>query len=402
MLQSASASRKRFATILAFICIPLSGFITDIYLPSFPAMAKDLGVSADKIQLTLTCFFMSYGISQMFVGSLLDSLGRHRPAVIALGVLVLSSLLIGITHSVALICFLRVVQGIATAFVIVGKRAFFVDLYEGEERKHYLSYLTIIWSLGPIVAPFLGGFLQQYLNWQANFYFLAGYAFIMFVMELCFSGETLVHKKPLELNKIRDNYAHMLSNSTFLLGIVILGLSYSVVMVFNIAGPFVIEKSFHFNSVVIGYCTLILGFSWMIGGIVNKRLLHLDFNRKLVIAGFTQLILTVMLLLTGFVMHQLWWFVLFAFMIHICSGFLFTNLFTHSMLVFPQNAGLASGLMGGMVYVVTSFSSYVLSQTGRMTTAPDMSLRYVIMSAILTCAVIAVVRMRVARTAVIA
>ena len=71
MLQSASAARKRFATVLAFICIPLSGFITDIYLPSFPAMAKDLGVSADKIQLTLTCFFMSYGFSQMFVGSLL-------------------------------------------------------------------------------------------------------------------------------------------------------------------------------------------------------------------------------------------------------------------------------------------------------------------------------------------
>lgn len=402
MLQSASAARKRFATILAFVCIPLSGFITDIYLPSFPAMAKDLGVSADKIQLTLTCFFMSYGFSQMFVGSLLDSLGRYRPALVSLGVLIVSSLLIGVTHNIALICFLRIVQGTATAFVIVGKRAFFVDLYEGEERKHYLSYLTITWSLGPIVAPFLGGFLQQLFNWQSNFYFIAIYACIVFFLELFFSGETLVHKKPLELEKIRDNYAHMLSNSTFLLGIVILGLSYSVVMVFNIAGPFVIENHFHFNSVVIGYCTLILGFSWMIGGIVSKRLVNAAFNRKLMVTGFTQLFLTVMLFATGMVMHELWWFVLFAFFIHICSGFLFTNLFTHSMLVFPQNAGLASGLMGGMVYVVTSLSSYILSQTGKMATGQDMSIRYVVMSAILTCAVLAVVKMRTAKTAVMA
>lgn len=387
MLQSASERRKRLATILAFISIPLSGFVTDIYLPSFPAMATSLGVAEKNIQLTLTCFFMSYGISQLFVGSLLDSIGRFKPAMYALVALVLSSVAIGLTKNIQLICLLRVLQGIAVAFVVVAKRAFFVDLYSGDKLKHYLSYFTITWSLGPIVAPFLGGYLQKLFNWQSNFYFLAVYAVLMLAAELLVSGETLAERKPFQLKRIKDNYAMMLDNRVFVLGIFTLGLAYSVVMVFNIAGPFVIENSFHYNSIVIGYCTLVLGFSWMIGGIIAKRLTALDFNRKVTGAATIQLCLIAVLLLVGLQCHQLWCFMVFAFVIHICSGFLYTLHFTSTMLCFPQHAGMTSGLMGGLVYLITSLSSFVLSISGKIATQQDIVTRYLVISVLLVVVV---------------
>jgi MFS family permease len=383
MLQSASERRKRLATILAFISIPLSGFVTDIYLPSFPAMATSLGVAEKNIQLTLTCFFMSYGISQLFVGSVLDSTGRFKPAMYALVALVLSSVAIGLTKNIQLICLLRVLQGIAVAFVVVAKRAFFVDLYSGDRLKHYLSYFTITWSLGPIVAPFLGGYLQKLFNWQSNFYFLAVYAVLMLAAELLVSGETLAERKPFQLKRIKDNYAMMLDNRVFVLGIFTLGLAYSVVMVFNIAGPFVIENSFHYNSIVIGYCTLVLGFSWMIGGIIAKRLTALDFNRKVTGAATIQLCLIAVLLLVGLQCHQLWCFMVFAFVIHICSGFLYTLHFTSTMLCFPQHAGMTSGLMGGLVYLITSLSSFVLSISGKIATQQGIVTRYLVISVLL-------------------
>lgn len=394
MLRSASDRRKRIATILAFISIPLSGFVTDIYLPSFPAMANSLGVAEHNIQLTLTCFFLSYGISQLFVGSLLDSIGRFKPAMYGLGVLIISSLLIGVTKNIQLICFLRIIQGIAVSFVVVSKRAFFVDLYSGDKLKHYLSFFTIIWSCGPIVAPFLGGYLQKFFNWQANFYFLAGYAFLMLVFELIFSGETIAARKPVDLTRIKENYGMMLGNTKFLMGIITLGMSYSVVMVFNIAGPFVIENSFHFSAVVIGYCTLILGFSWMVGGIIGKRLIALDFNRKASVAVVVQLVLISVLFMIGYGYQQLWCLMLFAFFIHICSGFLYNLFFTQGMLYFPQHAGMASGLLGGLVYVITSLSSFTLSRTGKIATQQDMVLRYLVMSAILAAVIWFCVRVR--------
>lgn len=387
MLQSASEKRKRIATTLAFISIPLSGFVTDIYLPSFPSMAKGLQVEESSIQLTLTCFFISYGISQLLVGSLLDSIGRFKPAMYALVAVIITSMLIGFTSNIQLICLLRVIQGIAVSFVVVSKRAFFVDMYSGDKLKNYLSYFTIIWSCGPIIAPFLGGYLQKYFHWQANFWFLAVYALLMLIFELIYSGETIKARKRFDVARIKKDYSMALGNMNFVLGIVTLGLAYSVVMVFNIGGPFVIENGYHFNSIVTGYCTLILGFSWLVGGVIGKRLVALDFVRKITFASAIQLLLIVILMFIGFGYPALWCFMLFAFFIHICSGFLYNVHFTQSMMYFPEHAAMASGLLGGSVYVITSFSSFILSKAGKMGHQQDIALRYLVVSAILSAVV---------------
>lgn len=57
------------ATILALALLPLSGFATDVYIPSLPTMAGDLKVSSVDVQITLSLFLISYGVSQLFIGS---------------------------------------------------------------------------------------------------------------------------------------------------------------------------------------------------------------------------------------------------------------------------------------------------------------------------------------------
>ncbi len=375
-LNTASVQRKKYATILTFLTVPLSGFMTDIYLPSFPSMSENLQVSERSIQLTLTCFFLSYGFVQLFVGGLLDSIGRYRPVLISLVVLMISSLGIALTKDVFVICILRIVQGVGTSFIVVAKRAYFVDMYNDVKRKNFLSYFTIVWSCGPIIAPFLGGYLESIFSWEANFYFLAIYAAILFLGELFIGGETIRHFKKFNLKKTIMLYRIMLRNKGFLYGILILGLAYSVVMVFNIAGPFLVEHHFNFSPMVIGYCTLILGISWMFGGIISKKLVRYSFNPKILYFTAFQLVLIAVLIgLSGFY-DNLVLLMSFAFIIHICSGFVFTNYFTNNMLFFPSSAGISGGLMGGMLYIITSISSYVISSSGEIVSTFDMSLRY--------------------------
>lgn len=74
-----------------------------------------------------------------------------------------------------------------------------MDVYDGEERKHYLSIMTIVWSLGPIIAPFIGGYLQKSFGWQSNFTVLAAYSLIILILELVFSGETIKNKNPFHI-----------------------------------------------------------------------------------------------------------------------------------------------------------------------------------------------------------
>lgn len=380
MLQHASDRRKKIATAIAFSSIPLSGFMTDIYLPSFPSMARDLSVPERDIQLTLTVFLLSYGISQLFIGSILDSIGRYKPKLWALIVLILSSIFISLTQSVFIICMLRIVQGASISLMVVANRAFFVDMYQGEKLKNYLSYFTIVWSCGPILAPFLGGYLEKLFTWHANFYFLALYGGILFLLEIIYSDETLPYRKKFNLKEVISLYRKMLSNPPFILGIITLGISYSVVMVFNISGPFVIENAFHKNSVVIGYCTLLLGFSWMIGGIASKKMVNFSFNRRILTPSVLQVLLIAVLVGLSFWYENLYILIGFAFVVHICSGFLYTIFFTNSMLYFPNNAGIAGGLLGGLVYVITSVSSYFVSNFGTISNQLDLSYRYFVMS----------------------
>ncbi|WP_262915083.1 MFS transporter [Niabella ginsengisoli] len=115
---------KKIATWLAFLLIPLSGLITDIYIPSMPHMAQDLHQPEHNIQLTLTLFLISYGASQFITGSLIDSFGRFRLTLFSLAVFIASNFVIVSTRQIEMIYAMRIVQGITTGFIVVSKRAF--------------------------------------------------------------------------------------------------------------------------------------------------------------------------------------------------------------------------------------------------------------------------------------
>src|ERR1700722_12049264 len=95
------------STILSFALIPLTGFATDVYLPSLPSMAGELHVSGAAVQLSIVVFMVSGGISQLFVGSLLDSFGRRRLGLLSMLVFALASFVIAGTHSIYMIYAMR-------------------------------------------------------------------------------------------------------------------------------------------------------------------------------------------------------------------------------------------------------------------------------------------------------
>lgn len=346
------------STILAFALIPLSGFATDIYVPSLPAMAASLNVSDIQVQLTLGLFLISYGVSQLFVGSLLDSFGRYRINMISLAIFALASVVVANTANIYLIYLMRIIHGITVGAIVVSKRAYFIDVFSGEKLKHYLSMFSIIWATAPIIAPFVGGYLQTYFGWQANFYFLAGFAVIIFFLELIFSGETLKQPMDFHLKKIALVYSGMIKTASFTLGIVMLGLSYCMVMIYNMTGPFIIEHQLHLSPVVIGYSSLILGAAVMVGGLISKATINKPFNKKLMINVIIQLLAVLAMLISTRFVSNLYSLIFFAFIIHTGSGYTFNSFFTFCLSRFPTNAGIASGLTGGINYVIVSFLSY--------------------------------------------
>src|SRR5215467_1744420 len=358
-MKTIKEEHRRIVNILSFSLIPLAGFATDIYLPSLPSMTVSLHASASQIQLSLLLFMVSAGISQLFVGSLLDSFGRYKLSNGSLFIFSMASFLIGLFPDLHVLYLMRIIQGISAAFVLVARRAYFIDTYSGDRLKHYTSMFSIIWATAPIVAPFLGGYLQKAFGWQASFYLLGTLTLIILVFSLKYGGESAKDLRPLRVRPLLDVYSSLLTTKDFALGLVILGLNYGMVLLFGMVSPFIIEHQWHQSPVVTGYCALLSGVAMMAGGIVSRSILKTPLEKKLPLALGIQLTSGVIATVVSMLgLTNIYVMMSFVILQHGVAGFVFNNLFAYSLGRFSRNAGIVAGMTGGASYIISSFSSY--------------------------------------------
>ena len=88
----APRSLTRYVLLLGSMCA-LPAISTDIYLPSLPEVARDLGTSATAAQLTMTGMLIGAAVGQLVVGPVSDRFGRRRPVLVGVAAHVLTSLL---------------------------------------------------------------------------------------------------------------------------------------------------------------------------------------------------------------------------------------------------------------------------------------------------------------------
>ena len=357
-MRTFTSHNATFGIFLAFALLPLSGLGTDIYLPSLPTMVQHFGVSAEKVQLSITLFLVGYGAGQLFAGSLMDSFGRYRIGLVSLFLFGLTSLLIACSGNIDVINIARLLQGVFGACVVVAKRSFFVDIFTGKQLKHYLSLFTVAWSLGPIVGPFLGGYFQSWFGWQANFLFLAAYSWLFFALELWGGGESLPHFHRFHIGDIVRRYADMLTHRTFMGYVLIVSLAYSTILLFSLSAPFIVEHTLQHTPVATGYAALLMGFAWMAGGLTARTQLHRPLLQKHGVAAAAMLVLSTAMAVTFPWIGNLGSLLAFAFCIHAAAGLAFNIYFAECLSMFPKNAALSGGLTGGLVFLLTSVFSY--------------------------------------------
>jgi Arabinose efflux permease len=355
------------SAFLACLLIPISGFAMDVYIPSFPDMALSLGTTADNIQFTLTIFLLSYGISQLFVGALLDSYGRYNLHIASLAVFVLSCVCIYFSHDIYIIYLMRLIQGITIAVIVVAKRVLFIDIFTGDKQKKYVSMVTVIWSTAPIIAPFAGGYLQASFGWRSNFLFLGIYGLVMLLLELRYSGETIQKQQALKFKPVVSMYKELLRSPQFLIGIGILAFSYGMVMVFGMSMPFIVEDVFGRSSIVTGYSALASGVAIFLGGLLSRAWVDKPFLYKLTLANSLQLLATILMIFTVGAYMNLYTILIFVVIIHFWQGLTYNTYFTYTLTTFPKYAGTASGLASGGSFIIFSFLSFLVVHTLHIT-----------------------------------
>jgi len=165
-------------------------FTIDTYLPSFPAMGRDFGVSPVLIQQTLTAYLVPFSVMMLFHGALSDALGRRPIILIGVAGYVLASIGCALAPSLGVLLACRAMQGLVAGAGTVISRALIRDAYEGHEAQRLMSQVMMIFAIAPGIAPVIGGWLQSWMGWRANFWFLSLFSIVLFLVCYWYLPET--------------------------------------------------------------------------------------------------------------------------------------------------------------------------------------------------------------------
>jgi DHA1 family bicyclomycin/chloramphenicol resistance-like MFS transporter len=182
---------RRWLPLLIAGLATIGPFTIDTYLPSFPAIALEMNTTEVLVQQTLTAYLIPFAVMMLFHGAISDAVGRRPVILIGLAGFVIASIGCALAPNMHVLLICRALQGLVAGASTALSRAVVRDAYQGVEAQRLLSRVMLMFSLAPAVAPVIGGWLQTWFGWRANFWFLALFGAALLVACYRYLPETL-------------------------------------------------------------------------------------------------------------------------------------------------------------------------------------------------------------------
>lgn len=178
-------------TIIALMTM-IGPFTIDTYLPSFPAIEADYGISRTLLSQSLSFYLAAFAIATLIIGPLADRLGRRKVILVSLLFYTAASIGCAQANDYSTFIFYRLMQGIAAAGGLVAGRAIIRDIFNPKDAHHAMSRIMMLFAIAPAIAPVIGGWLHDFFGWHSVFYFLAFYSSLIFILAWFRIPETLL------------------------------------------------------------------------------------------------------------------------------------------------------------------------------------------------------------------
>lgn len=266
-------SSKTFIIVALILFVSALGpFASDSYLPSLPAMARELGSSASAMQLTITLYLLGVSLSQLVYGPLSDRYGRKPIILIGLSIAVLGSTLCVFAVSSFTLILARLIQGIGMGVTNSLFRAVMRDTFSGSRLAKIASYTGMIFSIAPAAAPIIGGYLQTNFGWEANFIFISALAGTSWLSIWYLLPETNVDLNPQATNLkiVFSNYLELLTNKKFIGFALCSSLAFAGAISYCAISPFLFQDVLGLTPVQYGWLAITITFGILCGQLTNS------------------------------------------------------------------------------------------------------------------------------------
>ena len=272
---------------LALASISLIGpLAVHLFMPVIPAVKAALGLSEPMAQLTFSIALFSMAFATLIYGSLSDRYGRRPVLLSGLCLFLVGSAVSAMANSILTLVLGRMVQALGAGCGITLVRAIAQDVYGPARLVKAIAYLTMFYTIGPMVSPMVGGILIDAFGWRSVFGFaLVLGSIITFNAYLAVSeSRPPAARKRTGGNVLRD-YVELFRHVRFTAFVLQSGFTTGSFLVMASAASSLMKETLHRPSTEFGIYFLLFPFGFLTGSFITTRIGSRVANEIMVLAG---------------------------------------------------------------------------------------------------------------------
>lgn len=350
------------------IATAVSALATNVFLPSLPGIARHFEADYAVAQLTVSIYLAATAFLQLGIGPASDRFGRRPVMLVCLTIFVVGSAAALWAPTIEVLLGARVLQACSAAGMVLG-RAIVRDTVETNEAASRIGYITMGMALVPMVAPMVGGLLDEVHGWQAPFALMLAFGVVTLAIVFFDLGETNASKSAGMLAQMRA-YPELFRSRAFWGYTLTAAFTSGTFFSFLGGGPFVASELMGLRPSEYGLYFGLLSLGYVVGNFMSGRYARQMGVNRMMLAGstisLTGIAVALALVALG-VEHAL---ALFGPMIllGVGNGSTLPSANAGIVSVRPHLAGSASGLGGalqlGLAALLSTVAGAIVTQPG--------------------------------------
>ena len=180
----------------------------DLYLPAAPFLASYFGVEDITLKYTFIVNPLVGCFSGIPFGYYSDQWGRKPLIILAISLFLGGTLLCGLSTQINFFFIGRILQALGSGGILVLNGALLADIFSGTTLARYLGIYGSFFPLVFAIAPIVGAFILNYVQWRAIFFFNFLLMALSFFLVIFYIPETLKKEK----NQLKANFLNQLKN----------------------------------------------------------------------------------------------------------------------------------------------------------------------------------------------
>jgi DHA1 family bicyclomycin/chloramphenicol resistance-like MFS transporter len=334
----------RFAVALAAVTL-IGPLAVHMFLPVLPGIRAAFGVSAGLAELSFSITLATMAVATLVYGTLSDRFGRRPVLLSGLGLFLAGSALSAAAPSIVVLIAGRLVQAVGAGCSIALTRAMARDAYGPDHLVKAIAYLTMAYTLGPMLAPMLGGLLDDRLGWRSVFAFALAAGGAITAVSAMILYETRVPASARRGSVWRD-YRTLFADLRFTAFVLQSGLCSGTFFAMAAASPFLMQDQLGRSATEYGLYFFLYPAGYCIGNFMSSRLAGRIAIEPMVMVGSVVNLATVLVQAAFVLAGALSPLVIFlpGFFVTFAQGIALPNAQAGAMQTQPELAGTASGV----------------------------------------------------------